>query len=119
MLESESTTAGIIRQSTEETGLVKKYIVIKGKDNSIVDNCFVLRPDRDMAALEALRTYAKVTKNKALANDLEAWIYKITGDVNFCDTCDQEFATCEAKGACFGNGFGHDNVIFCESWRRK
>lgn len=119
MLENESITAGTIRQSTEEVGLVIKYTVIKKDDNSIVEDCFVLRPDRDMAALEALRTYAKTTNNKALAKDLESWIYKITGYVHFCDTCNQEFVTCEAKEVSFGNGFCHDNVIFCDSWRRK
>ncbi len=38
-----------------------------------VTDCFVLRPDRDPAALEALIAYALATPNDALALDLFAW----------------------------------------------
>lgn len=44
-----------------------------GKDE-VVRDCFVLRPDKDPAALVALRTYAETTPNQKLGTDLLAWI---------------------------------------------
>ncbi len=55
-------------------GLRGKYIVIKEDTGELVKNCFVLRPDRDPAAVTALRAYAEATDNEALATDIINWI---------------------------------------------
>lgn len=51
-------------------GLRQKYRVYKTKDNTPVDGCFVLRPEKDHAARIALEAYAKATDNKALSEDI-------------------------------------------------
>lgn len=56
-------------------GLYGKYIILKADTNKKIDgDAFVLRPDRDPAAIAALRAYARATNNKALADDIIAWI---------------------------------------------
>lgn len=55
-------------------GLRKKYRVYKTKDNTPVEDCFVLRPEKDPAARIALEAYAKATENKALSEDILAAI---------------------------------------------
>lgn len=55
-------------------GLKVKYNVYKVSDNSIVDECFVLRPDRGPAAKAALLAYADATDNVALADDIRRWM---------------------------------------------
>ena len=55
-------------------GLKGKYLVLKADTGEQVTNCFVLRPDKDNAAIEALRTYANVTDNKTLAEDIYNWV---------------------------------------------
>lgn len=57
-----------------DKGLDIKYNVTKVKDGSIVNNCFVLRPDKDKCAKEALLKYAEVTDNKVLALDIITWL---------------------------------------------
>lgn len=57
-----------------DEGLMAKYIVHKAKTGETVNNCFVLRPDRDAAAVAAIRTYAAATKNRTLAADLIQWV---------------------------------------------
>lgn len=54
-------------------GLYGKYIVRKRSDNSIVTNCFVLRPDRDDAAIAAMLAYANSTDDELLAQELREW----------------------------------------------
>lgn len=54
-------------------GLYGKYIVRKRSDNSIVTNCFVLRPDRDDAAIAAMLAYANTTDDELLAQELREW----------------------------------------------
>lgn len=54
-------------------GLYGKYIVRKRSDNSIVTNCFVLRPDRDDAAIAAMLAYANATDDESLAQELREW----------------------------------------------
>lgn len=44
-----------------QEGLKVKYNVFKVEDGGIVNNCFVLRPDKDPAAVDALRAYAAST----------------------------------------------------------
>jgi hypothetical protein len=42
--------------------------------------------------------------------------YELTDTkINLCDTCRNEFPTCEAKNVDFGNGKGDDNVYRCDS----
>ena len=57
-------------------GLKAKYIVFKTDTGAKVDNCFILRPDKDVAAVEALRAYAGVTDNEALSEDIYNWVGK-------------------------------------------
>lgn len=63
-------------------GLYVKYEVRKKEDGSIVDGCFVLRPDRDEAARRALMTYAAVTPNQKLAEDITAWLSSLEGETD-------------------------------------
>ena len=60
----------------EYEGLKRKYIVLKADTGELVENCFVLRPDKDPAARAALRAYAEATENKQLANDITNWVGK-------------------------------------------
>lgn len=55
-------------------GLKRKYIVLKSDTGEAVENSFVLRPDKDPAAVEALRAYAAATQNKTLAADIINWV---------------------------------------------
>ena len=60
-------------------GLKRKYIVLKSDTGELVDGCFVLRPDKDEAAIAALVAYAGATGNKQLAADILAWIDDLSG----------------------------------------
>ena len=60
-------------------GLKRKYIVLKSDTGELVDGCFVLRPDKDEAAIAALVAYAGATGNKQLAADILAWIDVLSG----------------------------------------
>jgi hypothetical protein len=55
-------------------GLKVKYNVTKVEDGSVINNCFVLRPDKDKFAKEALLKYAEVTDNKLLTLDILNWL---------------------------------------------
>lgn len=55
-------------------GLYNKYAVFRSKDGSLVTNCFVLRPDKDPAAVAALRAYAQATDDAKLAADIYKWV---------------------------------------------
>ena len=58
-----------------ERGLYLKYHITKaGTDEELSGPSFVLRPDRDPAAMAALYRYAAVTENRALADDIERWL---------------------------------------------
>jgi hypothetical protein len=61
-------------QKSDYPGLKVKYRVYKAKDNTPVENCFVLRPNKDPAAISALTAYAKATDNNCLAEDILNWI---------------------------------------------
>jgi hypothetical protein len=85
--------------SEEQAGLEHRYFVYKAvpdpcgcrsagecshgifgprmKPGPAVENCFVLRPDKDFAALAALRHYASATTNEALRRDLIAWADRV------------------------------------------
>ena len=58
----------------EYQGLKQKYLVFKADSGERVMDCFVLRPQKDLAAAEALRAYANATDNKVLAEDIRNWI---------------------------------------------
>ena len=57
-------------------GLKAKYLVFKADTGAKVDNCFILRPDKDSAAVEALRAYARNAENETLAQDIYDWVGK-------------------------------------------
>ena len=57
-------------------GLKAKYLVFKADTGESVENCFVLRPDKDPASVEALRVYASATDNETLAKDIYNWVGK-------------------------------------------
>ena len=58
----------------ERAGLYGKYTVYKNKDGSLVTGCFILRPEKDPAAVAALRAYAAATDNTELASDIIKWV---------------------------------------------
>jgi len=55
-------------------GLYPKYVVQHADGRGLDGDCFVLRPDRDLAAWHALFTYATFTDNERLADDIYAWL---------------------------------------------
>lgn len=57
-------------------GLKAKYLVFKADTGEKVDNCFILRPDKDPVAVEAIRAYASATDNETLAEDIYNWVGK-------------------------------------------
>lgn len=62
-------------------GLKIKYRVFHAEDNTPVKgDCFVLRPDKDIAALVALKMYGIYTDNKQLKDDIKRWAAKIEKD---------------------------------------
>lgn len=69
-------TGYVIELATQENydGLKRKYVVLKSDSGETVENCFVLRPDKDKAAIAALLAYADATKNQVLAADIRQWI---------------------------------------------
>lgn len=54
-------------------GLYSKYEVKKRSDGTPVENCFVLRPDRDDAAIAAMLAYADATSDEQLSQELREW----------------------------------------------
>ena len=67
-----------LQQPAEEVcgmkGLYSKYEVRKRSDGTPVNNCFVLRPDRDDAAIAAMLAYADATSDSQLAKELREWV---------------------------------------------
>lgn len=63
-----------LTQIDEYAGLKLKFLVFKSDTGERIENCFVLRPDKDPAAVEALRAYAEATDNKTLADDIYNWV---------------------------------------------
>lgn len=70
--------------SNDKRGLYGKYIITKSDGTPVNDRCFVLKPDKDPAAVKALRAYAATTDDEQLRNDLYAWV----GVPESCDTCE-------------------------------
>jgi hypothetical protein len=65
-----------------DVGLERRYVVyrrriVDGEDvlEEVLDQCFVLRPDNDVAARVALRTYAEhASTPQALRDDIHEWV---------------------------------------------
>ena len=57
-----------------EEGLYDKYKVIKNSTKEEVAGAFVLLPESDPIAIAALKTYAELTDNVELANNIECWL---------------------------------------------
>ncbi|MNI77694.1 hypothetical protein D3C73_1340050 [compost metagenome] len=55
-------------------GLYNKYMVFKSNTGEVVEECFVLRPQKDPAARIALLEYASATYNTELAQDISLWL---------------------------------------------
>lgn len=62
--------------AADKTGLYHKYIVIKVVDGTVIEDCFILRPEKDPAAVKAMQAYAAATDNKSLADDIYKWVGK-------------------------------------------
>ena len=62
--------------AVERKGLFGKYLVIKVVDGTVIENCFILRPDKDPAAVTALQAYAAATDDQKLADDIYKWVGK-------------------------------------------
>lgn len=70
----------ILAPQEEYDGLKRKYVVLKSDSGEPVEDCFVLRPDKDKAAIVALLAYAGATDNQVLAKDIRAWISAIPAE---------------------------------------
>lgn len=55
----------------------RRYIVTDRVTGETVKNCFVLRPDLDDTAIEAIQTYQHRTPDKNLAQLLDDWMCKV------------------------------------------
>lgn len=61
--------------STEESkGLYGKYRIFRANGTPVKGRCFVLKPDKDPAAVKALQAYAAATGDAQLRNDLYEWV---------------------------------------------
>lgn len=63
--------------TTPYEGLKVKYRVRKVSNGELIDGCFVLRPNKDKAAVAALYAYAEATENKVLAYDIRKWLEEL------------------------------------------
>jgi len=64
-------------EKEKQQGLYGKYRVYKACNGEPVENCFVLRPDKDEDAQYALLCYGAMTKNLQLKADIKAWVESI------------------------------------------
>lgn len=64
-----------------EPGLYHKYRVYDNESGASIDGCFVLRPDKDFAARDALRTYAATTSNRILSKDIINFLESLKPEV--------------------------------------
>lgn len=69
----------VLKPQSDYEGLKRKYVVLKSDTGECVENCFVLRPDKDPAAKAALMAYAAATKNEILAEDIMSWLSSMYG----------------------------------------
>lgn len=66
-----------MQKAEHKAGLYEKYSVTKNETGEPVFGCFILRPEKDKAAVEALKAYAQATPNKQLADDIYRWIEEL------------------------------------------
>lgn len=80
-------------------GLIVKYDVRKVDTGELVNNCFVLRPDKDPAAIDALVEYARSTDNVELKRDIVAWLKQVTGreGVHYYEIGEGEYVIARSK----------------------
>jgi hypothetical protein len=52
------------------------------------------------------------------ADELEAIAWWMRNKQNLCDTCKNEFATCDSNHE-YGCGVGNDNVVACDSYNKE
>ena len=64
-----------------EPGLYHKYRVYDNESGASIDGCFVLRPDKDFAARDALHTYAAATSNVVLSKDIIKFLKGLNPEV--------------------------------------
>ena len=88
-------------------GLKAKYLVFKADTGERVGNCFVLRPDKDPAAVEAIRAYARATDNETLAEDIYNWVGKGEPVQEWIPVTERlpevgEYVLCVLKGFSYG-----------------
>lgn len=72
--EREKPLSALLAPIDRYMGLKRKFLVFKSDTGEMIENCFVLRPDKDPAAVAALRAYAGATDNKTLAADIMDWV---------------------------------------------
>ena len=99
-------------------GLKAKYLVFEADTGEKVDDCFILRPDKDHSAVEALRAYAKATDNEILAGDIFNWVGKgvtvhewISVDDRLPDKDGCYIVTACDEGCSCGDGIWYDTVV--------
>ncbi|WP_289141511.1 hypothetical protein [uncultured Brevibacillus sp.] len=94
----------------ENKGLVVKYDVRKVDTGKLVNNCFVLRPDKDPAAIDALIEYALRTENVELQQDIAVWLKQIAGkeDVNYYEVGEGEYVAARSEEE--ARDFYHHNI---------
>jgi hypothetical protein len=61
-------------ESFVDGGIQVKYRVFKARNGEPVEDCFILRPDKDIAARAALMAYAAATDNEELHFDIYSWV---------------------------------------------
>ncbi len=66
-------------QGNEPAGLWDKYRVLRKyrHGSTLVEGAFVLLPEKDPAALVALKVYAAESDNPTLSADIDAWVERI------------------------------------------
>ena len=60
--------------AADKSGLYGKYMVIKVVDGTVIEDCFILRPEKDPAAVKAMQAYAAATDDKELADAIYKWV---------------------------------------------
>lgn len=59
-----------------------KFSVQHWRRGEVSQDCFVLVPERDPAAVAAIRAYAEATPDAVLAAELVSWANRIEGDAD-------------------------------------
>lgn len=98
-------------------GLKEKYLVFKTDTGERVADCFVLRPAKDHAAVEALRGYAGATDNETLAEDIYNWVGKSAAVQRWIPVTERVPSddVPSARYLCFWNG----SIRVCKYWRTR